>query len=53
MLFGAAGLAFDLHGHRLLLPSQGRGPAVPDTLFLVLVLSAIGAYAMSLAPVVG
>jgi sugar porter (SP) family MFS transporter len=52
MLFGAAGLALIYTGIGYCYHVKGAGSAVPNTLFLVLVLAAIGCYAMSLAPVV-
>ena len=52
MLFGAAGLALIYTAIGYCYHLKGAGSAVPNTLFLALVLAAIGCYAMSLAPVV-
>jgi MFS family permease len=51
MLFGAAGLALIYTAIGYCYHLKGGGGFVPNTLFLVLVLSAIAAYSMSLAPV--
>ena len=51
MLFGAAGLALIYTAIGYCYHLKGGGGVVPNTLFLVLVLAAIGAYSMSLAPV--
>ena len=51
MLFGAAGLALIYTAIGYCYHLKGGGVVVPNTLFLVLVLSAIAAYSMSLAPV--
>ena len=51
MLFGAAGLAVIYVAIGGCYHLKSSGSAVPNTLFLVLVLAAIGCYAMSLAPV--
>ena len=51
MLFGAAALALIYAAIGYCYHLKGGGGAVPNTLFLVLVLSAIAAYSMSLAPV--
>ena len=52
MLFGAAGLTLIYTAIGYCYHLKGGGSAVPNTLFLVLVLAAIGCYAMSLAPVI-
>jgi len=52
MLFGSAALALIYTSIGYCYYLKGGGSAVPNTLFLVLVLAAIGSYAMSLAPVV-
>ncbi|HVM48449.1 MAG TPA: sugar porter family MFS transporter [Candidatus Acidoferrum sp.] len=52
MLFGAAGLTLIYTAIGYCYHLKGAGSAVPNTLFLGLVLAAIGCYAMSLAPVV-
>lgn len=51
MLVGSAGLTVIYVSIGLCYWLKGGGTAVPNTLFLVLVLAAIGSYAMSLAPV--
>jgi sugar porter (SP) family MFS transporter len=51
MLVGAAGLAVIYTAIGYCYHLKGGGGAVPNTLFLVLVLAAIGTYSMSLAPV--
>jgi sugar porter (SP) family MFS transporter len=51
MLFGAAALTVIYLAIGYCYQLKGAGGAVPNTLFLVLVLAAIGSYAMSLAPV--
>ena len=51
MLFGAAGLALIYTAIGYCYHLKGGGGAVPNTLFLVLVLAAIATYSMSLAPV--
>ncbi len=51
MLFGAAGLTLIYTAIGYCYHAKGGGAAVPNALFLGLVLGAIGAYAMSLAPV--
>ena len=51
MLFGAAALALIYSAIGYCYHLKGGGGVVPNTLFLVLVLSAIAAYSMSLAPV--
>jgi sugar porter (SP) family MFS transporter len=51
MLFGAAGLAVIYTAIGCCYHLKGGGSIVPNTLFLTLVLAAIGCYAMSLAPV--
>jgi SP family sugar porter-like MFS transporter len=51
MLFGAAALALIYAAIGYCYHLKGGGSVVPNTLFLVLVLSAIAAYSMSLAPV--
>ncbi|HWI59544.1 MAG TPA: sugar porter family MFS transporter, partial [Bacillota bacterium] len=51
MLVGAIGLALLYSAIGYCYHLKGGGAAVPNTLFLVLVLAAIGSYAMSLAPV--
>jgi MFS transporter, SP family, xylose:H+ symportor len=51
MLVGALGLAFIYAAIGYCYHLKGAGSAVPNTLFLALVLTAIGCYAMSLAPV--
>ncbi len=51
MLTGAAGLAVIYTAIGLCYRMKASGAAVPNSIFLILVLSAIGTYAMSLAPV--
>jgi MFS transporter, SP family, xylose:H+ symportor len=51
MLFGAAALTVIYTAIGYCYHLKGAGGAVPNALFLALVLAAIGAYAMSLAPV--
>ena len=53
MLFGALALAVIYTAIGYCYHLKGGGATVPSALFLVLVLAAIGSYAMSLAPVVG
>jgi len=51
MLFGTAGLVVIYTALGLCYHLKGGGSLVPNTLFLILVLAAIGTYSMSLAPV--
>jgi sugar porter (SP) family MFS transporter len=51
MLFGAAWLALTYTALGLCYHARAAGHAVPNAVFLILVLAAIGGYAMSLAPV--